>query len=52
MVPVIGPGTAGVPGLTAIDMLLLVAVGGCKTHVAFEVRTTFTIAPLVKDVVV
>ena len=49
--PVIAPGTAGVPGFTVIPMALLVAVDA-EVHVAFEVITTVTVLPLVRvDVV-
>ena len=51
VVPVIVPGVAGVPGFTVIEMLLLDADAG-EAQVAFDVKTTLTISPLVRLVVV
>lgn len=49
VVPVIDPGTAGVPGFTVIGILMPVAVEGL-TQGAVEVKTTFTISPFANDV--
>ena len=50
-VPVIGPGVAGVAGLTVMETELLVAVVGVAQG-AFDVSITFTTSPFTSVVVV